>query len=276
MVSMKVDTGEISPNVKLASFIVFIARASLRRLTHFWINPKDFQQIRHSMPRGTVAAALTLLLALAPDPSTGARAPIRREDAFVGYSERTIPASGSHYGERRPEDGASGRPTTLVLSTSAGEIEIGLRRDWAPELTKAIETAVGVGGACSSSTSSSCSFYRSEAAPDPGAIDNYGGPGPPYALLQGSFEGLGSDHAKEEGPEALRGYVCLIGNGPDFFIATRSHREWGKAHTVFGEVVSMKLVDDITETYPVHHETWGQTNVTVLDDRIPFTARIVS
>lgn len=232
------------------------------------------------MPRGAVAAALTLLLALALGSGAGARAPIRREDAFVGYSERTIPAAASHYGERRqsPEDvvgeSAFGRPRTLVLSTSAGEIEIRLRRDWALELTKAIETAVGVGGACSSS--SSCAFYRSEGAPEPGAIDNYGGPGPPYALLQGSFEGLGSDHAKQEGPEALRGYVCLIGTGPDFFIATRSHREWGKAHTVFGEVVSMDLVDDITETYPVHHETWGQTNVTVLDDRIPFTARIVS
>jgi len=234
------------------------------------------------MPRGVVAAALTLLLALGSGAS--ARAPIRREDAFIGYSERTIPASRGQYGERRPssEDvldaNAFGRPTRLVLSTSAGEIEIRLRRDWAPELTKAIETAVGVGGACLSLTSRSCAFYRSEAAPEPGAIDNYGGPGPPYALLQGSFEGLGSDHAKEEGPEALRGYVCLIGTGPDFFIASRSHREWGKAHTVFGEVVtaSMKLVDDITETYPVHHETWGQTNVTVLDDRIPFTARIVS
>lgn len=230
------------------------------------------------MPRAAVAAALTLLLALALGSGASARAPIRREDAFVGYSERTMPASGSHYGERRqsPEDSAFGRPKTLVLSTSAGEIEIRLRVEWAPKLTKAIETAVGVGGACSSSTSQSCAFYRSEGAPKPGAIDNYGGPGPPYALLQGSFDGLGSDHAKEEGPEALRGYVCLIGTGPDFFIASRSHREWGKAHTVFGEVVSMKLVDDITETYPVHHETWGQTNVTVLDDRIPFTARIVS
>jgi hypothetical protein len=83
-------------------------------------------------------------------------------------------------------------------------------------------------------------------------------------------------YEKEPGPEALRGYACLIGGGPDFFIASRAHKEWGNAHTVFGEVTeaSMVVVDTVTEEYPVHRELWGQTNVTVLDERLAFAASL--
>lgn len=56
-------------------------------------------------------------------------------------------------------------------------------------------------------------------------MDNYGGPGPPYALLQGS---LGTPYfknlEKEGAPAAGRGFACLIGTGPDFFLAV-SRRE---------------------------------------------------
>jgi hypothetical protein len=33
-----------------------------------------------------------------------------------------------------------------------------------------------------------------------------------------------------------RGMVCLIGQGPDFFIAVAAHVEWGHGHTVWGLV----------------------------------------
>ena len=63
----------------------------------------------------------------------------------------------------------------------------------------------------------------------------YGGPGPPYALLQGALEGLRGTKAEGEAPIVARGYACVIGSGPDFFIATRGHAEWGRAHACFAE-----------------------------------------
>jgi len=78
-----------------------------------------------------------------------------------------------------------------------------------------------------------------ERIPEPGAIDNFGGPGPPYALLQGSLPpvpGGWKALAVESAPFVERGMVCLIGGGPDFFIAVGPHREWAHAHTVWGQV----------------------------------------
>lgn len=42
--------------------------------------------------------------------------------------------------------------------------------------------------------------------------------------------------------------VCLIGEGPDFFVAVGPHPEWGRAHTVWGEVEDMTTVDLIVNT----------------------------
>ena len=69
----------------------------------------------------------------------------------------------------------------------------------------------------------------------------------------------------ENAPAATRGMACLIGDGPDFFIAVGDHGEWGHAHTVFGLVDddSMRVVDAITRL-PVQEQTWGQTHVTSL------------
>lgn len=54
-----------------------------------------------------------------------------------------------------------------------------LRPDISPK-TAAYVLSVAKGGGCGPE----CRFYRSEKLPKPGAIDNFGGPGPPYALLQ--------------------------------------------------------------------------------------------
>ena len=108
--------------------------------------------------------------------------------------------------------------------------------------------------------------------PEPGAIDNYGGPGPPYALVQGRFGvGARSDLPREGAPLVERGFACVVGGGPDFFVATRPHHEWGNGHTVFGEVSEedMRVVDALTRL-PVVHQTWGQTHVTALATNLPF------
>ncbi len=57
-----------------------------------------------------------------------------------------------------------------------------------------------------------CRFYRSEAIPAPGAVDNFGGPGPPYALIQGSLSSAGFTQIEKEGaPLVQRGDACFIG-----------------------------------------------------------------
>lgn len=79
-----------------------------------------------------------------------------------------------------------------------------------------------------------------ERIPEAGSIDNFGGPGPPYALLQGSLPpvpGGWKAVAVESAPFVQRGMVCLIGGGPDFFIAVGPHHEWGHAHTVWGQAI---------------------------------------
>jgi len=117
-------------------------------------------------------------------------------------------------------------------------------------------------------------FYRSEAVPEVGAIDNYGGPGPPYALIQATQNGRmnGGRMPREFAPMVERGYVCLIGEGPDWFIAIGSHHEWGHGHSVWGIVEddeSLEVADAITRL-PIRHEKWGQTNVTVLLEKVSF------
>ena len=226
-----------------------------------------------------IAIAVSALVAATSTSTTGVcvdAARVNRDDAFIGYSERSVPAR-----RRDDVDEADDGGSELTLSTRAGDITITLRADWAPKLVADIITAVRVGGA-GRRADGTCAVYRSEAVPAPGAVDNYGGPGPPYALLQGNFEGLGNTHEKEIVTRAKRAYACLIGQGADFFIATRAHDEWGLGHTVFGVVdaAGMAVVDAITQNehnlYPVTRATWGQTNVTTLVERLPFAARLAS
>lgn len=163
------------------------------------------------------------------------------------------------------------RSTHLVLSTEIGDINIKLRPDLAPKTVEFMQNVASEG--CDG-----CQFYRSESIPKPGAIDNFGGPGPPYALVQGRMirkVGGPPKLPKEGAPVVKRGMVCLIGAGPDFFVAVGDHTEWGNAHTVWGEVSDMSTVDAITNL-PKREEVWGATHVTSLVTPLPFTPRLLS
>lgn len=147
----------------------------------------------------------------------------------------------------------------VVFHTAQGDIRVRLREDLSP-------VVAGMFKAFASKPGASGSFYRSEAIPEPGAVDNFGGPGPPYALVQGRLDGNHRNDLPREGaPKVRRGHACLIGGGPDFFIAVGPHPEWGNGHTVWGEVDlhEMGAVDAIT-ALDVKKETWGETHVTVL------------
>lgn len=48
--------------------------------------------------------------------------------------------------------------------------------------------------------------------------------------------------------------MCLIGEGPAFFIAVGAHHEWGHGHTVWGQVEDMNTVDFIVNTLPIKEE----------------------
>jgi cyclophilin family peptidyl-prolyl cis-trans isomerase len=198
-----------------------------------------------------MAARAAVLLACALALFGEARA-VDRSDAFIGYSETTRPDS-----------------SAIALRTSVGDIVVRLRDDISPRTARYFrEFASARSARCTG-----CEFHRAEAIPEPGAIDNYGGPGPPYALVQGRL-GLGSrsDLPREGAPLVERGDVCVVGGGPDFFIATKAHHEWGNGHTVFGKVAErdMSVVDAIVRL-PVQKQVWGQTHVTALAEKLPFT-----
>jgi hypothetical protein len=172
--------------------------------------------------------------------------------------------------------GPAGAPwagDTLVIATSLGDIRVQLRPALAPKTVAYIRSLASPGGpACSA-----CRFYRAEALPAPGAVDNFGGPGPPYALIQGSLASPGfAPIDKEAAPLVQRGDACFIGSGPDFFIAVGPHPEWGTGHTVWGRVEpgGMATVDEIGLRQPKKEETWGETHVTVLVTPLPFTLRL--
>ena len=91
-------------------------------------------------------------------------------------------SSQSQHDEPTHDDFCEGCPS-LELQTRHGDIVVTLREDWAPETVRAIRKAAAAassGGAGRGTTE----FYRAEKVPLPGAVDNFGGPGPPYALLQ--------------------------------------------------------------------------------------------
>ena len=108
--------------------------------------------------------------------------------------------------------------------------------------------------------------------------------GPPYALVQGTLRNNGkqpsgkmllTDMRREGAPVVQRGNVCLIGGGPDFFVALAAHPEWGTAHTVWGHVDDMQVVDAVA-SLPVTHTQWGATEVTPLVQPVAFTMSIAT
>ena len=93
--------------------------------------------------------------------------------------------------------------------------------------------------------------------------------GPPFALIQGTFEAHGSyfkDIPKEFCPHITRGSVAWVNSGPDFFISLANHSEWKKAYTVFGYVLSkdMKILEKIAQL-PTKADIWSNINVSVLE-----------
>eukprot|EP00192_Tetraselmis_astigmatica_P021899 CAMPEP_0117695622 /NCGR_PEP_ID=MMETSP0804-20121206/28237_1 /TAXON_ID=1074897 /ORGANISM="Tetraselmis astigmatica, Strain CCMP880" /LENGTH=264 /DNA_ID=CAMNT_0005509705 /DNA_START=241 /DNA_END=1035 /DNA_ORIENTATION=- len=255
-------------------------------------------------------ASLALLIAAAWTPS-GTHGAVRdRDSAFIGYSERSRSEAGNckdeapHCEDWATDGECDANPrfmkiscrkscntcgsdsrlpsscttcATLQLATAHGMIPILMRSDWSP---KAVEAVLALLGGSSGQLRGplvppckGCELYRSEKVPPPGVSDNFGGPGPPYALLQGRIPGL-KPLNQEATPLVERGMVCLIGSGPDFFIAVGPHHEWGQAHTVWGEVVDMSTVDLIVETLPTKQQVWGQTHVAVLEPPLPFTAKL--
>ena len=202
---------------------------------------------------GALLAGLAAALLCGPVALAGRGAGLgEREKVLVGWSE-------AHHSQ------------SVVLTLSHGaEVEVRLRLDISPKVAQAVLTAArGWGCGHKLKEARGCRFYRSEKKPLPGAVDNFGGPGPPYALLQGTLP-LKETFPKEGAPSVKRGMACLIGEGPDFFFAVGDHPEWGDAHTVWGEVVDMSVVDEVVQVYPVREETWGETRVTALEHPIPF------
>eukprot|EP00241_Pyramimonas_parkeae_P018323 CAMPEP_0114284502 /NCGR_PEP_ID=MMETSP0059-20121206/4682_1 /TAXON_ID=36894 /ORGANISM="Pyramimonas parkeae, Strain CCMP726" /LENGTH=344 /DNA_ID=CAMNT_0001405327 /DNA_START=304 /DNA_END=1338 /DNA_ORIENTATION=+ len=171
----------------------------------------------------------------------------------------------------------------VSLHTPYGNITVRLRRDWAPESVRYVST-LAVQDACTVA----CNFYRAEVVPDGWGVDGFWGP--PYALLQGGLRGVPGIvppnqgetgdymHSSTYPPVMKRGMLAWAGGGkgPDFFIATASHDEWGLGHTVWGEVddeTSLHVVDAVvalpTRTQP------GTVTTTPLLRPVTFTVTAI-
>jgi cyclophilin family peptidyl-prolyl cis-trans isomerase len=226
----------------------FIHRASHRPAPTRLSSRHATTIVAAAMRRALFAACVVALFAGAPA--------LDRSEAFIGYSERTpTPAR-----------------TCLVMKTRVGDVVVQLRDDLSPDTTSYFRAfAKRHGAKCAG-----CAFHRAENIPPEGAIDIYGGPGPPYALVQGRLgDGARDDLRKESAPLVERGDVCVVGGGPDFFIATTGHHEWGGGHTVFGKVTErdMAIVEEITKL-PKLTQVWGETHVTALATKLHFTLEI--
>lgn len=118
-----------------------------------------------------------------------------------------------------------------------------------------------------------CQFYRAESRGN--FWDSKGNHlenapfGPPFALIQGTLEALGTifkDIPTEACPAIRRGSVAWVGSGPEFFISLANHNEWKKAYTVFGSVLpeDMEIVEKIAQL-PTKPDVWSNINVSVLE-----------
>lgn len=146
------------------------------------------------------------------------------------------------------------RNKDLTLSTPLGDIRIAMLYDNAPRsvaLILDLAMAISERG----EVRNQCDFYRVELAPS-------SGDGPPYGLLQGKFVGL-LKGLPSEGPmggiEIKYGHAATI-QGGDFYIAAMDHPGWGSAHTVWGRVENMEVVEKILKETPFYenkHPSYG-------------------
>ncbi|EPS58745.1 hypothetical protein M569_16066, partial [Genlisea aurea] len=122
-----------------------------------------------------------------------------------------------------------------------------------------------------------CHFYRAEGRgkswDDDGNHINSASLGPPFGLIQGTFESDGEPLAgirSEHCPGVSRGSVAWVGSGPEFFISLANHPEWNKAYTVFGTVVpeDMAVAEGLAEM-PTKEEVWNKIHVRVLEKIVP-------
>ena len=175
-----------------------------------------------------------------------------------------VPAS-----DVRVADVSRVQASAVRFTTSLGSFVAILRPDLSPRAAEAFTNATE-GGSCDGGA---CNFYRSEAVP--AGWDEKGFYGPPYALFQGTLgrsRGSPSPLPMEAHPVVRRGHLCVIGTGPDFFVALADHPEWGKAHSVVGFVPTegMRVLDGIVAASPTREDVWGTTHVTPLIHPIPF------
>lgn len=122
-----------------------------------------------------------------------------------------------------------------------------------------------------------CHFYRAESQgsfwDSDGNHQKCGLFGPPFALIQGTFEAQGSmfrDIPKEFCPTIMRrGSVAWVDSGPEFFISLANHNEWKKEYTVFGYVLSedMPILEKIAQL-PTNPEVWSNISVSVLEEPV--------
>jgi len=126
-----------------------------------------------------------------------------------------------------------------------------------------------------------CQFYRAETRghswdSDGNHIKNTPF-GPPFALIQGTLEPLGTTFKKiptEACPIIRRGSVAWIGSGPEFFISLANHQEWKNAYTVFGSVLpeDMEIAERIAQL-PSKPDVWNNINVSVMEKPVSLLLR---
>ncbi|PON37025.1 Cyclophilin-type peptidyl-prolyl cis-trans isomerase domain containing protein [Parasponia andersonii] len=126
-----------------------------------------------------------------------------------------------------------------------------------------------------------CEFYRAESRGElwdaEGNHMEKAPYGPPFALIQGTLEAMGTPFKKiptEACPTIRRGSVAWIGSGPEFFISLANHQEWNKAYTVFGSVLpeDMEIAENIAQL-PTKSDVWNNINVSVLEQPVPLLLR---
>lgn len=164
----------------------------------------------------------------------------------------------------------------VALETPHGSIRIKLFSTWAPNTVGYVRELLQL------RFCTGCQFYRAEGlGPSWNSDGSRAGQvarEPPYALLQGTLqtEGLPFKPLKKEAaPRVRKGHVCLVGDGPDFFISLADHSDWGHAHTVFGEVLAEDLQSVVPKliSLPTQEEVWNGVKVLALKEPVSFSLK---